>query len=98
MPTEIRVFDSWEEARAATGLAPGSMWRDPDMDREGREAWAVVLPNGALWYTTDTADGHDGFGWEVTGTPPRITVNPSIDDADPHNPWHGWIRDGVMTP
>ena len=99
MPTELRAFASWEEARAATEMSPGTMWRDPEMDRDGREAWGVVLPNGAVWYTTEAAGNSDSsFGWEVAGTPPRMTVTPSINDEGSRNPWHGWIRDGVMTP
>jgi hypothetical protein len=35
--------------------------------------------------------------WEVTGTPPKITVSPSIrlmtNDGDE---WHGYIRDGEL--
>ena len=111
MPTELRAFASWDEAASATsvstddpkvrrvGLPPGAMWRDPERDRDGREAWGVVLPNGAVWYTTEAAGNSDStFGWDVTGTPPRITVSPSINDEGSRTPWHGWIRDGVMTP
>ena len=38
--------------------------------------------------------------WDVTGEPPNITVNPSINAGDgpgPHN-WHGCIKDGEMNP
>lgn len=76
------------------------MWRLPDSDIEGLEAWFIVLPNGAGgWTTTDTSSirgsKERGPRWTVTGTPPNITVSPSID-ASPE--WHGWIRDGVMEP
>lgn len=79
---------------------PGAMWRQPDYDRDGREAWCIVLPNEAgLWWTTYLADGTDQM-WEVTGEPPNITVHPSINAGD--NPgkgnWHGHIKDGEMTP
>jgi hypothetical protein len=81
---------------------PGAMWRIPDWDKDGRECWAIVLPNRAgIWWTTYRAGNNtDGPLWEVTGEPPNITVNPSINAGDgpgPHN-WHGWIKDGVMTP
>lgn len=72
---------------------PGAMWRDPEMDVDGLECWAIVLPNGTIWYTTERA-GASGNRWTVTGEPPNITVTPSIDDRDPNRPWHGWIRDG----
>ena len=79
---------------------PGAMWRNPDLDRDGREAWVIVLPNKAgLWWTTYLADGTEQM-WDVTGEPPNITVYPSINAGD--NPgsgnWHGWIKDGVMDP
>jgi len=83
------------------------MWRQPDCDLPDREAWFIVLPNCAGgWTTTDRAairrnDGtidrltNEGPLWTVTGTPPLITVTPSID-AGPE--WHGWITNGVMAP
>ena len=71
------------------------MWRDPAWDDDDRERWAIVLPNGTVWYTTDIASGtHER--WEITGEPPNITVTPSIDDRWPGNPWHGWIRNGEL--
>jgi hypothetical protein len=81
---------------------PGAMWRQPDLDRDAREAWVIVLPNRAgIWWTTYLADGPEGGRmWNVTGEPPSITVTPSINAGDgpgPHN-WHGHITNGVMTP
>jgi Family of unknown function (DUF6527) len=35
--------------------------------------------------------------WDVTGTPPQITVSPSIFDHSAGREWHGFIRDGEMT-
>jgi Family of unknown function (DUF6527) len=75
-------------------VGPGDMWRDEAMDTEDRESWLVMLPNGSVWYTTQTAS--DGGRWDVTGVPPRITVSPSIFDHWPGNEWHGWIRDGEL--
>jgi len=81
---------------------PGAMWRWPDLDRDGREAWVIVLPNRAgIWWTTYLADGPDGGQmWDVTGEPPNITVKPSINAGDGPGVgnWHGWITDGAMTP
>lgn len=33
-------------------------------------------------------------GWKVSGTPPRITVEPSIHYPDYY---HGWLKDGVIS-
>jgi hypothetical protein len=80
---------------------PGAMWRTIWRDVDGRPpAYHVVLPNGTTWNTNDRASG-DGskFGdyWTITGMPPTITVNPSIDDRG-SRPWHGHITSGVFVP
>lgn len=76
-------------------LKAGDMWREPDLDSaEHGECWAIVLPNRTVWYTTVSAQ--DGSYWTVTGTAPKLTVHPSIDDRDPNRPWHGWIRNGEL--
>lgn len=104
MPTRLHIVDPPpEELRQWTYRDdPGAMWRWPDLDRDGREAWVIVLPNRAgIWWTTYLADGTDPPQmWDVTGEPPNITVSPSINAGDGPGPgnWHGWIRDGVMTP
>jgi hypothetical protein len=76
----------------------GAMWREPKFDRDRREAWVIVLPNrcGCWWTTWDSPQGM----WRVTGEPPNITVHPSINAGDGPGPgnWHGWIKDGAMTP
>ena len=75
---------------------PGTMIRVPwfdDIDPERGEAWNVVLPDGGEWITTQKARG--GGHWTVTGTPPLITVSPSIWHNQPDG-WHGWIRDGAL--
>ena len=76
-------------------VVPGDMWREPEMDTDGIEAWLVMLPNGTVWYTTERASG-SGTRWDVTGTAPAITVSPSIWDKSPGNEWHGWIRAGEL--
>jgi hypothetical protein len=82
------------------GHHAGAMWREPALDTDGRECWVIVLPNRAgSWWTTYGAQGsHDG--WSVTGSAPALTVNPSINAGDAPGPgnWHGWIRDGMLTP
>ena len=72
-------------------VEPGGMWREPELDLDGRECWAVVLPNGRVWRTTEQGD--DGGFWTVCGAPPRITVSPSIQDT--HSDGGHWsIIDG----
>lgn len=75
---------------------PGTMIRAdwyPSGDRG--EAWLVVLPDGGTWITTQEATG--GGYWIVTGTPPGISVSPSIHHNAPHG-WHGHIQNGELDP
>lgn len=75
---------------------PGAMiradWYDEFTEQPG-ESWLVSLPDGGEWITTQKATG--GGYWTVTGTPPVITVDPSIFHNAPHG-WHGWIRAGML--
>lgn len=97
MPAHLHIVDPPNEEPRSWTLQedPGAMWRWPPFDKDGREAWCVVLPNGAgLLWTTYEAD-ESGKMWDVSGIPPNITVHPSIDAG---TLWHGWIKDGEMTP
>lgn len=89
---------SWDGPPGAMIRAP---WRDDSPDN-GCPAYVVFLPNGSHWCTREasTMPGSNQLGpqWTVTGTPPNITVSPSIDDRSPSRPWHGWIRDGELIP
>lgn len=68
---------------------PGMMWRYPPADDPDRECWWIVLPNTKskgpgyaseiVWTTTDRASSPPHERWNVSGTPPMITVSPSID-------------------
>jgi hypothetical protein len=83
------------------GTEPGDCWRVPEADVPDRECWAIVLPDGAgVWLTTETAPNADNPKepdrmWTVTGEPPDLTVDPSIN-AEPA--WHGRITNGLMEP
>lgn len=90
------------------------MWRYSEGDRDtGRECWWIILPqhpdNGTpghpgeiSWRTTDVASDPPHQMWNVSGTPPLLTVTPSIDvlrfvpnpiyETDKTQPSH--IRDG----
>lgn len=88
--TALRIIDAPEGSYKDT--QPGDMWRWPRQDKDGQEAWVIMLPGGRAWWTTyEAADG----GWDVTGEPPAITVTPSIWVNRPEG-WHGWIRDGQL--
>jgi Family of unknown function (DUF6527) len=85
-------------------IPPGTMIRVPWYDGHGKrelklgelnEAWQVWLPDGGTWITTQEASG--GGYWTVTGTPPLITVSPSIFHNQPDG-WHGFIRNGQLEP
>jgi uncharacterized protein DUF6527 len=69
-------------------------WYDEHAGDRG-ESWLVALPDGGDWITTQGATG--GGYWTVTGTPPDITVSPSIWHNAPDG-WHGWIRGGFLEP
>lgn len=47
---------------------------------------------GGVW-DMDTKSSN-GTGWRVIGTPPLITVKPSILHS--RGGWHGWLTDGVL--
>jgi hypothetical protein len=105
----LRIADSFPEDRE-----PGMMWRYPPGDIPGRESWWIVLPGAAgeymeiSWRTTDRASDPPHEMWDVTGTPPLITVTPSIDierwvvrdgqSVREGSYWHGWLRDGFLEP
>lgn len=101
MSTSLRVVKTpagWHRW-GGDGIDVGDMWRVPTKDQPDRECWAILLPNGAgVWLTIEEAGGTDqqGWGpWSVTGTPPNITVSPSIDAG---GLWHGTITNGEMSP
>jgi hypothetical protein len=77
---------------------PGAMiradWYDDFSSHPQKvESWVVALPDGGEWITSQRAT--DGQHWTVTGTPPDITVSPSIHHNAPTG-WHGFIRNGEL--
>lgn len=67
--------------RCGCAFTPGDQWQ------------LVILPDDGTWITTQSATG--GGYWTVTGTPPAITVTPSIFHNSPHG-WHGFITNGEL--
>lgn len=73
---------------------PNGHWSGPD-----GKVWAVMLPGGLEWiiysHSVQDANGKrvEGPKWNVQGTPPVITVQPSIDAK---GRYHGHIADGII--
>lgn len=45
-------------------------------------------------FCVDANASDSDHGWEVSGTPPQITVTPSIHAI---GVYHGWITDGIIS-
>lgn len=57
---------------------------------------AVMTPGGIACLDCPATDPPHGY-WTRTGTPPNVTVTPSLDiSSEPK--WHGFLTDGVLTP
>lgn len=74
---------------------PGAMWNAPWY----QDVWpgpdgqslVVVLPSGEHWAMDTPATG--GGHWTRTGTPPLLTVTPSIAASR----YHGFLTNGILT-
>jgi hypothetical protein len=77
---------------APVGAMVRAEWFDDFKDVPG-DSWLISLPDGGEWITTQKASG--GGYWTVEGTPPDITVSPSIFHNQPSG-WHGFIRGGEL--
>ena len=80
---------------------PGDMWPCHIEDHSsipGRApCWIVRLPDGAAWWHTNALPTSGGGSyWTVTGEPPNITVQPSINVGP--EIWHGHITNGELVP
>jgi hypothetical protein len=67
-------------------------------NKQNRPPLVVCLPDSQVQYTpfcVDIAsDDDDDKGWTVTGTPPLITVTPSINAV---GSYHGYIKNGIIS-
>lgn len=95
-----QIYKSADGRRAGVTYAhqgkptPGAMfdtfWR-PEIRKEDGLAISVVCPDGAIWCIDGEATG-GGF-WTREGSPPMLTVQPSIQTGD----YHGHLTNGVLT-
>ena len=100
-PTSAKVGDCWPEPHRVEDDAQSrvSILSRKYFERHAarRAPLVVMLPGGVEWCVDTLAineSGPHGEGWDVSGDPPNITVNPSINFG---GVYHGWIRDGVIT-
>lgn len=85
-------------------LEPGKRFVGYTMSPAYRREWAAKRPPllvrlpGQTIFCVDACAWRGGEpygdGWTVTGEPPLITVEPSINIV---GSYHGWIRGGVIT-
>lgn len=69
---------------------PNGQWTGPD-----GKVYAVMLPDGLEWIIYSYASGPPPRSkWTVEGTPPGITVSPSIHQV---GHYHGFIKGGVIS-
>lgn len=54
----------------------------------------VVTPGG--YWPIDHPSTGDGPGWTRTGTPPHVTVSPSINFVG-QGGYHGWLANGILS-
>lgn len=83
---------------------PGAMWFADWLD--GIKEYTDRSPDGRILILRTPggewnidAKSSNGNGWTRTGTPPKVTANPSIlCGQKPDGSWtyHGWLRDGQL--
>lgn len=94
---ELQVGDMWfldlPEAELRLRNLSAYYWAN----NAGRKPLVVKLP-GPNYFLIDGQcfDSGRGFydGWTVSGTPPCITVQPSINLV---GRYHGWLQNGVIS-
>lgn len=86
-----RAWTSHAHGRQPT---PGAMfdtfWR-PELRKEDGLAISVICPDGTEWCIDGPATG--GGLWTREGTPPALTVSPSIQTGG----YHGHLQSGILT-
>lgn len=85
---------AWIDHAHGKKPTPGAMfdtfWR-PELRKEDGRAISVICPDGTVWCIDDeaTSGGH----WSRQGSPPCLTVSPSIQTPE----YHGHLNNGVLT-
>lgn len=78
------------ERRPTPGAMFDTFWR-PELRKEDGLAISVVCPNGEVWCIDEQA--RSGGFWTRQGTPPNLSVTPSIVAGD----YHGFLTNGVLS-
>lgn len=78
-------------------FGPGAMWNAdwmPSAMRNDDGVYLVVIcPDGSEWHIDGPSSG--GGRWSRTGTPPDITVSPSVQT---NAGYHGYLKNGSFGP
>jgi hypothetical protein len=102
-----QVFSDWRFKNTETNsilnfrdLPVGAMyhthWYGDEMRGPDGLALTVILPDRTPWCIDGYAHNNGvrtPNGWTRTGTPPKVSANPSIMTPG----YHGWLKDGVLT-
>lgn len=101
LTTDVRQVFHEQLYRAPDGTlstpraAPaGWMWPSTWLPWKGPDGLCLIvkLPGGGEWVIDGPAN-NSSVGWVRTGTPPNLTVRPSIQTPT----FHGWLNAGVIT-
>lgn len=75
---------------------PGSMyyadWYPASFRPHSPDGRSLVVVTPAGPWVIDGRSSNGSFPWRRTGTPPEVTVTPSIDQGS----YHGWLRNGWL--
>lgn len=108
---EFRETDHWQEGRtrlyrrcdngelmtiddAPVGALYNARWLDYDQYQRNAPGVALMCKTPAGEWLID-GPASNGPGWTRTGTPPDISVTPSIGIGHPQR-MHGWLRNGWL--
>lgn len=101
-----RVTHCWlTDEDADDAFDVGAMWwrhherSEHDTDPRPMPHLAVITPAGLACLHCPATDPPHGY-WTVTGSPPNVSVEPSLDIGRAGEPrhWHGFLTQGALTP
>lgn len=78
-------------------MPTGAMWYADWMSSKGPDGHCLCVQTPVGTWMVD-GPASDGKRWTRTGTPPNVTVTPSIGLGLTGGKWqyHGWLRDGKL--